>query len=144
MWRVHMCDTTHSLVWQCCSVLQCVAVCCSVWHDLFLSCAMATWTLKIIGLFCQRALKKRRYSTKETCNLKEPLPFVCNGASICMTRLDLGDLRWRRCRELLWMDIPHTRWICWMSTKLQVARDVCFCDLCLFVNIYCVWKKTRP
>ena len=28
--------------------------------------------LKIIGLFYKRALKKRLYSTKETCNLKEP------------------------------------------------------------------------
>ena len=28
--------------------------------------------LKIIGLFCKRALQKRRYSAKETCNIKEP------------------------------------------------------------------------
>ena len=28
--------------------------------------------LKIIGLFCKRALSKRRYSAKETCNFKEP------------------------------------------------------------------------
>ena len=28
--------------------------------------------LKIIGLFCKRALLKRRYSAKETCNFKEP------------------------------------------------------------------------
>ena len=28
--------------------------------------------LKIIGLFCKRALWKRRYSEKETCDLKEP------------------------------------------------------------------------
>jgi len=27
--------------------------------------------LQIIGLFCKRALKKRRYSAKETYNLKE-------------------------------------------------------------------------
>jgi len=25
-----------------------------------------------IGLFCKRALSKRRYSAKETCNFKEP------------------------------------------------------------------------
>ena len=29
-------------------------------------------SLKIIGLFCKRALLKRRYSTKETYNFKEP------------------------------------------------------------------------
>jgi len=28
--------------------------------------------LKIIGLFCRRALQKRLYSAKETYNLKEP------------------------------------------------------------------------
>ena len=28
--------------------------------------------LEIIGLFCKRALQKRRYSAKETYNLKEP------------------------------------------------------------------------
>ena len=28
--------------------------------------------LKIIGLFCKRALQKRRYFAKETCNFKEP------------------------------------------------------------------------
>jgi len=28
--------------------------------------------LQIIGLFCKRALQKRRYSTKETYNFKEP------------------------------------------------------------------------
>jgi len=28
--------------------------------------------LKIIGLFCKRALQKRLYSAKETYNLKEP------------------------------------------------------------------------
>jgi len=34
--------------------------------------ARASRLLKIIGLFCKRALKKRRYSAKETYNLKEP------------------------------------------------------------------------
>ena len=40
---------------------------------------------KIIGLFCKRALKKRQYSAKETCNFIDPtnlshpipdMPFV--------------------------------------------------------------------
>ena len=34
--------------------------------------AMISRPLKIIGLFCKRALKKRRYSAKETYNFKEP------------------------------------------------------------------------
>ena len=37
--------------------------------------------LKIIGLFCKRALLKRRYSAKETCNFKEPTTRVL-GASL--------------------------------------------------------------
>ena len=35
--------------------------------------ATSSRLLKIIGLFCKRALQKRRYSAKETCNLKEPI-----------------------------------------------------------------------
>ena len=31
-----------------------------------------SWLLKIIGLFCKRALYKRLYFEKETCNFKEP------------------------------------------------------------------------
>ena len=57
---------------------------------------MATMSriLKITGLFCKRALEKRRYSAKETYNFKEPtnrshpicvskngsILFVCSGA----------------------------------------------------------------
>ena len=37
--------------------------------------------LKIIGLFCKRALQKRRYAAKETYNIKAPTnnshPIVC-------------------------------------------------------------------
>jgi len=28
--------------------------------------------LKIVGLFCKRALENKRYSAKETCDFKEP------------------------------------------------------------------------
>ena len=34
--------------------------------------AMTSRLRKIVGLFCKRALLKRRYSTKETYSLKEP------------------------------------------------------------------------
>jgi len=42
--------------------------CCKVLHGV----ATISRLLKIIGLFCKRALKKRRYSAKETNNFKEP------------------------------------------------------------------------
>jgi len=68
-WPTHISDTNHSYLH----------------HDFFL-CATTKHTsqvftygvasisrlLKIIGLFCKRALYKRRYSAKETYNLKEP------------------------------------------------------------------------
>jgi len=38
--------------------------------------------LKIVGLFCKRALQKRQYSAKETYNFKEPInrshPMACS------------------------------------------------------------------
>jgi len=37
--------------------------------------ALYTWVVTMkqtIGLFCKRALSKRQYSAKETCNSKEP------------------------------------------------------------------------
>ena len=71
--------------------VQCVAVfitCCSVYYVLccseFLSAGSAivvvvasiSSLLKIIGLFCKRALLKRRYSAKETCNLNSAKDFA--------------------------------------------------------------------
>jgi len=35
--------------------------------------AWISWLLKIIDLFCKRALYERRYSAKETYNFKEPI-----------------------------------------------------------------------
>ena len=50
-----------------------------MWHT-FYGVATIRRLLKIIGLFCKRALSNRRYSVKETYNLKEPTsrshPFV--------------------------------------------------------------------
>ena len=42
-----------------------------VWYILY-GVGLVSRLLKIIGLFCKRALWKRRYSAKETYNLKEP------------------------------------------------------------------------
>jgi len=45
--------------------------------------ATSSRLLKIIGLFCKRALWQRRYSAKETCHFKEPTnrshPIATNG-----------------------------------------------------------------
>jgi len=46
--------------------------------------------LKIIGLFCQRAPQKRRYSVKETCNVKEPT----NGSHPIVEEHDIKYVIW--------------------------------------------------
>ena len=43
-----------------------------VWRKRGYGVASTSRLLKIIGLFCKRALQKRLYSAKETYNLKEP------------------------------------------------------------------------
>jgi len=64
----------------CCSVSQCVAVCCIVLQSIathwsLAHCygvALVSRIDKSIGLFCKRALSKRRYSAKETYNFIDP------------------------------------------------------------------------
>jgi len=63
--RVHMCDTIHAR---------------STIHT-------RSSTIHTTGLFCKRALKKRRYSAKETCEFREPT----NDALIVDTSLDMCD-----------------------------------------------------
>jgi len=71
------CGVLHS------SVSQYIAVCCSVWQYIAIpqitssfaisyGVASISRLLKIIGLFCKRALSKRRYSAKETYNFIDP------------------------------------------------------------------------
>jgi len=94
-----VCCSVLQCVAVCCSVLQCVAVCCNVLQCVEnMLClyraptrrapstralkvcdqkypygvASSSRLLKIIALFCKRALQKRRYSAKETYNFKEP------------------------------------------------------------------------
>ena len=65
---LHVCHITH--VWRDSRVDS------YVWHDLHV-CANCLWggyisrLLRLVGLFCKRALYKRLYSAKETCNLKK-------------------------------------------------------------------------
>ena len=44
--------------------------------------AMTSMLLKMIGPFCKRALEKRRYSARESCNLKEPTNEIEVGAKV--------------------------------------------------------------
>jgi len=60
-----------------CVYMYILSVCCLRWqlsHMSMIRYGVATIgrLLKMIGLFCQRALEKRRYSAKETYNFKEP------------------------------------------------------------------------
>jgi len=60
----------QSIQWQQCFLFHT----CPVKSACFSDYGVATCSrlLKMIGLFCKRALWKRRYSAKETCNFKEP------------------------------------------------------------------------
>ena len=80
------CGSVLQCVTPCCNVLQyvavCVASCCSVlleWKYLEVSrykpgygVALVSRIDTMIGLFCKRAQKKRRYSAEETCNFIDP------------------------------------------------------------------------
>jgi len=60
---------------------------------------MISRLLKIIGLFCKRALQKRRYSAKETCHFEEP---TNKSHPVAMGRLRLRvaqAMGWRRLIE---------------------------------------------
>ena len=45
---------------------------CEQWSPLWYGVASINRLLKIVGLFCKRALQKRLYSAKETYHFKEP------------------------------------------------------------------------
>ena len=60
-WLINVRDMTHLHVWRACDMTLC-----------WFAVASIRRLLKIIGLFCKRALYKRRYSAKETYHFKEP------------------------------------------------------------------------
>jgi len=64
-----LCDMTYSCVTELISEPATVHWICNVRHYVV---ATISRLLKIIGLFCKRALQKRRHSAKETYNFKEP------------------------------------------------------------------------
>ena len=62
--HIHYSDTKYIITWQTPD---------TSWHDmLYYGVATISRLLKIICLFCKRALYKRRYSAKETWYFKEP------------------------------------------------------------------------
>ena len=96
---VAVCCSVLQCVTVCCSVLQCVTVCCSVLqlnhpHIMSLVSLVASISrpLKIIGLFCKRALQKRLYSAQETYNFKEPKSCATRLCNIWWLRL-VGSLK---------------------------------------------------
>jgi len=89
--------------------------------------------LKIIGLFCKRDLLKKRYSTKETYNFKEPTnrshPLLCNVCvRVCMCMLLV----------LFWWCLAQTTL---QTTGVCVCVCVCVCA-CVCVCV-CVCERER-
>ena len=74
-------------VFQC----VCVRVCLCVFACIYINYGVATISrlLKMIALFCNRALLKKLYSAKETYNLKEPTnrrhPISCTTVYVLAT-----------------------------------------------------------
>ena len=100
----HFCVSFVSLgsllqnAFSCISIFVCLlfaCVCSCVWFtgDGMYGLATISRLLKIIGLFCKRALLSRRYSAKETYNFKE---LTYHGHSIsairCITMAFIGDV----------------------------------------------------
>ena len=92
----------------------------------------------MICLFCKRALHKRRYSTKETCNLIDPTDRshpMCHVTAIA--RVFPQPFQWEICEN---SRIPHTKMAVrlWYSTHYffcYVKRNALFFKvrLCLFI-----------
>jgi len=64
----YICHITHDIYYRC----ACALFHWCWWKACKYGVATISRLLKIIGLFCKRALYKRRYSAKETYNFKEP------------------------------------------------------------------------
>ena len=87
LWGV-MCEYEVTLLIYICVMMYCVTWLCMSEYEWVMSHNLNTnesihtcygipqwhsWGMpKIIGLFCKRALQKRRYSAKETCNIIDP------------------------------------------------------------------------
>jgi len=106
-------------------------------HDsyIYVTWRICTWygvapisrLLKVIGLFCKRALQKRRYSAKETYNFKEP---TNRSHPIWLIHTDRCPLRaWHNssiCDRIIVCDMihSHVKWIIHMCFPLRA-----FCSM---------------
>ena len=59
--------------------------------------ATSSRLLKLVGLFCKRALQKRLYSAKETYNFKEPTNRSHLISSLSNVRSRKSKRTWRKC-----------------------------------------------
>jgi len=114
---VHVCVLVHVCVCMCARAKQ-VGMC--VGLVVCYGVALVSRIDKIIGLFCKRALSKRRYSAKETYNFiatdrSHPIGCVSN-----MMREE-------------WHDIAF---LCVCVVRVRVRVRMCICCVCL-----CVWYQ---
>jgi len=80
---------------------------------------------KIIGLFCKRALQKRRYSAKETYDFIDPTD---RSHPICVLHI---------------CDMTH--YICVSHVCVHVCRDVCMCDVtCAYATSHVTRAHIHP
>jgi len=117
---IHIRDTTdlHMQHDSCIRATWLTQMCALCWMGAICGVAAISRIPKIIGLFCKRALWKRRYSAKETCHFKEPTNrshpishiqhcHVCDcvwhDSIVCVTLLSymwhdssIGDMSFRR------------------------------------------------
>ena len=88
MTHLHICDTMHSYMWHVSlRYVPWLTHMCDMTHSYapwLWGSATCSRLLKITGLFCKRALWKRRYFAQETYNFKEPTNRSCPIAS-CFT-----------------------------------------------------------
>jgi len=87
MQYVALCGSVLQRAAVCCRVFQCVAFLFHEKEGVGYGVALVSRIDKIIGLFCKRALQKRRFSAKETFNFIDPTdrshPIVSTAVAMC-------------------------------------------------------------
>ena len=149
---IHPCDMTHSPVWHDLfrlgrpyhNLFPPVAWLMShVRHDLCLMSYMSRYfddygvaicrrLLEITGLFCKRALSKRRYSAKETYNFKEPTnrshPIHASPAINPVVYVT----------DLTHSHVRHDSFTCetWLTHMWDMTHSRVWCDACRLSRYY--------
>ena len=118
-WLLHMCDTTF-----CCGVAT--------------TCRL----LKIIGLFCKRALLKGRYSAKETYDFKEP---TNRSHPIYDTALDRRDRHGQTQDTTAHSCVPWLLFSCTSEGVMSHIKQSCHThtlqENTLLRSLACVWVR---